>query len=214
MGLYDRDYMRSPARPYIPEYRPNLSSSISRRKSTGGSKTRTFFGEMFLILIGIGVVVATAALQSRLADIWPLSQPGTVLRFCLVASLSAFGLVRLFLWRTSIFETPVEILAGIVHGLAMPTIVICGAVMLGVDFRVVFDHEISRGGNLPLFEGVVMQTPWWYLLGCIVVSGFLFFAARDSESKQWLMAFAPVFMISLIYLVGKVAVDTGITNWL
>lgn len=224
MGISSRDYMRdsAPARttvrpslpPHLQREAPEIAARNARRKTR-----RTRIGEFFSVLfVGLGILVGIVLLIGVLAgtQYWLLehstmSDDWRMIAFFAVTSVEVCIVGGVLGAGDNLFGKLISFAAGLAQAFLITMILLAGAHLLGVDFSVIEHHEITHGRGIPVLEGLVEQTPWWYLLLCAVVTGVAFYKAQDADSVQWIMGTSLPFFGSVAYLIGKFALDTG--NW-
>ena len=212
----------SPSRPVVrPSLPPHLqqeAKAINARKAkqlARGMKIRNMFGPMLLVfgmLAGILLLVSLlVGLQYWLLEHSTMHSDLRLIAFCAITSLEIFLVSRFVASGDNVFQTILGIMAGIAQGGVLTMILILGAHLLGVDFRVIEYHEFTGGRGIPVLQGIVAQVPWWYLVLATLLTGIALLTARQEDSLHWTMGFSLPFFGSLAYLIGKFALDTG--NW-
>lgn len=203
-------------RPSLPEHLRREAAEIAAKRVRQQARHSRLRKSCAVVCRGLGILVGLALLVGVVGGIqyWLLErstmqEDWRILAFCAVTSVEVFLASCLLGAGDGIFGKLVSFVAGLAQAGLLTAIVIIGSHLLGVDFSVIEHHERPDGRGIPVLEGLVAQTPWWYLVGCTLVTGFAFVVARDEESIQWSMGFSLPFFGSLAYTLGKFALDTG-----
>jgi len=171
MGLYDRDYMRD--RPQVPEYWTPPRTAV-RRAPLRLHDVADGLGSLVGLL---GVVAITVLLFSGV--VWLLTGGSSAGPF-LGRTEAPWGAIWLVAATVSVVVGSLEP-DGWPRGVSVGVGLIAAIAgyawamgRLGFDAaQIAFHHDLSRdrGGGIPVFEGLVAATPWWLLLGVIVLGG-------------------------------------------